>query len=114
LSPPPLVAFMGFNLELMLFEIRVILRDVNFQVQVRTEINHQIAARFRAENIPLSAAHRDFLKRVADEAAAEAEAEAEEAANLAAVEAILQAPLPETPRRLAAPLADPSKEPFAP
>ena len=102
LSPPPLVAFMGFTGEVMSFEIRVILRDVNFQVEVRTEINHQIAERFRAADIPFTSAQRDYLKRVADEAGAEAEAAAEEAAHIAAVEAILGAPLPATVRRLTA------------
>ena len=94
LSPPPLVAFMGFAAEMMQFELRVILRDVNFQVEVRSEINHQIAARFRDAGIPFTSAHRDYLKRIADEHAAEAEALAQEAAQIAAVEAILTAPLP--------------------
>jgi potassium efflux system protein len=98
LSPPPQVVFMGFQAEMMLFEIRVILRDVNFQIEVRTEINHQIAERFRAAGVPFTSLHRDYLKRVADEAAAEVEAVAEEAANIAAVEAILDAPLPDTVR----------------
>ena len=47
---------------------------------MRSEINHQIAERFRAEGILFSNAHRDYLKRMADEAAAEAEAMAEEQA----------------------------------
>lgn len=102
LSPPPLIAFMGFTGEFMAFEIRVILRDVNFQIEVRSEINHQIAERFRTDKIPFTNAQRDYLKRVADEAVAEAEKLAEEAANIAAVEAILAAPLPPTVRRLTA------------
>ena len=69
LSPPPKIALIGFAGEVMNFEIRVILRDVNFQVEVRTEINHQIAARFAAEGMLFTNAHRDYLKRVADEAA---------------------------------------------
>jgi small-conductance mechanosensitive channel len=94
LSPPPVVALMGFGPEVMMFEIRMVIRDIYFQVPVRSEINHQIAERFKAEGIVFSNLHRDYLKRMADEAAAEAEALAEEAAHLAAVEAFLSAPPP--------------------
>ena len=69
LQPPPIVALMGFGVETMNFEIRVILRDVNFQLPVRSEINHQIAARFAAEGIPFSNAHGDYLKKQAELAA---------------------------------------------
>lgn len=106
LAPPPMIAFIGLAGEVQQFEIRVILRDVNFQVAVRTEINHQITERFRAENIPFTTLHRDYLKRRADEAAAEADAQAEEAANIAAVEAILGAPLPPEARRLPPPVPE--------
>ncbi|WP_426034053.1 DUF3772 domain-containing protein [Cypionkella sp. TWP1-2-1b2] len=101
LTPPPIIALMGFTGELMNFEIRVIVRDIYFQVAVRSEINHQIAERFHAEGILFSNAHRDYLKRLADEAAAEAEAVAEEQANLNAVQALLS-PKP-TAKRLSSP-----------
>lgn len=89
LNPAPVVALMGFGAETMNFEIRVILRDIYFQVQVRSEINHQIAARFAAEGILLSNNHRDYLQRMADAQALEAEEAAEALANEAAVVAFM-------------------------
>ncbi|MES2432902.1 MAG: DUF3772 domain-containing protein [Pseudomonadota bacterium] len=106
LNPAPVIALMGFTGELMNFEIRVIVRDIYFQVAVRSEINHQIAERFHAEGILFSNAHRDYLKRLADEAAAEAEAKAEEQANLDAVQALLSPALAH--KRLSSPDAAPA------
>jgi potassium-dependent mechanosensitive channel len=104
LQPPPTVALMGFQAEAMNFEIRVILRDVYFQVQVRSDINHMIARRFAEEGIVFSSAQRDYVERKADAAAAEAEAEAlahqhEEAvaALLAPPETVGRKPAKETP-----------------
>lgn len=100
LNPAPVVALMGFGPEVMNFEIRVILRDVFFQVPVRSEINHQIAARFAAEGIVFSNAHRDYLKREADAAVLEAEEAAEAHQALEAVATLLTPPQPKSrPRK---------------
>ena len=98
LSPPPIVALLGFTAEAMSFEIRVILRDVNFIVEVRSEINHQIAKRFAEADLVFTNTHRDYLKRQADEAAAEAEAEAEWQAHQDAVAALLGDPARKPPK----------------
>ena len=89
LNPAPQVLLMGFSGEMMNFEIRVILRDVNFSVQVRSEINHQIAARFLAAGVNLSNTHRDYREKTAEAAAAAAEDEADLRASEAVVAALL-------------------------
>ncbi len=51
LSPPPAVVLAGFGPDALNFEIRAIIRDVNFGTTTRSEINNQIAQRFHAEGI---------------------------------------------------------------
>lgn len=55
LNPPPTVAFMGYTATQLNFEIRVILRDVNFGVQVRSDMNHRILQRLGEEEIHIVA-----------------------------------------------------------
>jgi potassium-dependent mechanosensitive channel len=67
MNPPPVVAFMGFGADAMMFEMRMILRDVNFHLAVRSEINHQIVERLTAAGIGIAHNSREVTHKLASE-----------------------------------------------
>ncbi len=59
-DPPPAVIFLSIGPDGMNFELRCRLRDVNFTMTVRSDVNYAIIERFRAEQIAIPLPQRSL------------------------------------------------------
>lgn len=59
-SPPSVAHFMRFGSDALEFELRVMIRDVNWMLSVKSDLNHAIAARLAEEGLGIPYPQRDL------------------------------------------------------